>query len=119
MTALLLAPAALSLLVLGAHFLRGGHGALVVAALVLLGMLLVRRRWAARAIQVALALGAVEWVRTTLVLVGERTSMGLPHARMTAILLAVAAVCALSAWPFRAGPVRRWFRMAERGGTAR
>jgi hypothetical protein len=113
-TAVLLTPAALSLLVLGAHFRRGGHLLPVVAVFALLGLLFVRRRWAARAVQAALLLGALEWVRTTLALVGERASMGLPYGRMAAILLAVAAACALSVWPFRAARARRWFRTEPR-----
>lgn len=113
MTALLLAPAALSMLVLGAHFLRSGHLALVVVTLALLVLLFVRRRWAARTVQVALLLGALEWVRTTLVLVGERSSTGRPYGRMVVILCAVAAVCALSAWLFRGARVRRWFGMTS------
>ena len=111
MTAWLLAPAGLSLLVLGAHFLRAGHPALVVLALATFGLLFVRRPWAARTVQVALVLGALEWVRTSLVLTGERASMGRPFGRMIVILGAVAAVCALSAWLLRAERVRRWFRM--------
>ncbi len=111
MTAWLLAPAGLSLVVLGAHFLRSGHLALVAAALVLIGLLFVRRPWAGRTVQVALVLGALEWVRTTLVLTGERASMGRPFGRMVVILGAVAAVCAGSAWLLRAGRVRRWFGM--------
>lgn len=113
MTVLLLAPAALSLLVLGAHFLRAGQLPLVVAAVALVGLLFVRRRWAARTVQAALVLGALEWVRTTLALVGSRMSTGEPYLRMVVILGAVAAVCALSALVFLAPPVRRWFR-AER-----
>ena len=113
MTALSLAPAALSLLVLGAHFLRSGHPALVLVALALIGLLFVRRTWAGRTAQVALLLGALEWVRTTLVLTGERARMGQPYGRMVAILGAVAGVCALAAVLLRAGPARRWFRRAE------
>jgi hypothetical protein len=110
-TAWLLAPAGLSLLVLGAHFLRAGRLALVVAVLVLFGLLFVRRPWAGRTVQVALLLGALEWVRTTLVLTGERASMGRPYGRMVVILGAVAAVCAGSAWLLRAERVRLWFGM--------
>ncbi len=112
MTALLLAPAGLSLLVLGAHFLRAGRPALVLVALALVGLLFVRRRWAGRAVQAALVLGAVEWVRTTVVLTGERVAMGRPYARMAAILGAVAAVCLGAALLFLTGRVRRWFRAA-------
>jgi hypothetical protein len=115
MTALLLAPAALSLLVLGAHFLRAGQFPLVVLVLVLMALLLVRRNWAGWAVQVALLLGAVEWVRTTLVLIGERAAMGLPYRRMAIILGAVAVVCACSALLFRAARVRGWFGAPQPG----
>jgi hypothetical protein len=115
-TAWLLAPAGLSLVVLGAHFLRAGHVVLVVLALVMLGQLFVRRPWAGRAVQVALVLGALEWVRTTLVLTGERASMGRPFGRMAVILGAVAALCALSAWLLRAERARRWFGMVAAAG---
>ena len=109
MTALLLAPAALSLLVLGAHFLRAGQLVLLAVAVGLLALLFVRRRWAGLTVQVALLLGAAEWVRTTLVLTGERTSMGEPYGRMVVILGAVAAVCVLSALFLLAPRARRWF----------
>jgi hypothetical protein len=108
-TALLLAPAALSFLVLGAHFLRAGQLALVALAVGLLALLFVRRRWARLTVQGALLLGAAEWVRTTLELTGERASMGRPYGRMVVILGAVAAVCVLSALLLLAPRARRWF----------
>jgi len=108
-TALLLAPAALSLLVLGAHFLRAGDPALVLVCLALAGLLFVRRRWAARTVQVALLLGVLVWVRTTLVLADSRASAGRPYGRMVVILGAVAVVCALAVLLMAARPVRRWF----------
>ncbi len=114
MTALLLAPAVLSLLVLGAHFLRGGQLVLVVLTLVLVGLLSVRRPWAARAAQVALLLGACEWVRTTAALLGRRMQEGEPWVRMVVILGAVALVCGLSALAFRAGPLRRRYGLEPR-----
>lgn len=109
MAVVLLVPAALSLLVLGAHFLRGGHPLLVLVALGLLSLLFVPRRWAARGVQVGLVLGALEWVRTLVALSGERMSEGLPAARLVVILGVVAAVCAASVLAFLARPVRRWF----------
>lgn len=118
MTALLLAPAALSLLVLGAHFLRAGQLPLVAVVVALMALLFVRRRWAGRTVQVALLVGAVEWVRTTLILMGERASMGRPYERMVVILGAVAAVCALSALPLRARRARRWFGAQRPGESA-
>jgi hypothetical protein len=120
-TALLLVPPALSLLVLGAHFLRAGTPLLTVVALVSLGLLFVRRRWASRAVQVLLALGALEWVRATVVLTGARMSEGLAYGRMVGILAGVATVTALSALVFRSRALRRWYRAdaaGDRGGAA-
>jgi hypothetical protein len=114
-------PPALSLLVLGAHFLRAGVPLLVLVALGMLALLLVRRRWAAWAAQVALVLGALEWIRTAIILTGERMSEGRPFLRMTVILGAVAAVTALSALAFRSPTLRRRYGMDadERPGAAR
>jgi hypothetical protein len=111
MAVLLLLPATLSLLVLGAHFLRGGHPLLVLVALALLALLFVPRRWAARTVQAGLVLGALEWVRALVVLASERMSEELPYTRLVVILCVVAAVCAASALAFFAASVRRWFRL--------
>ena len=111
MTGLLLVPPALSLLVLGAHFLRGGVPLVVLVALGTLVLLFVRRRWTARVAQVVLVLGALEWVRAIVALTGERMSEGLPYGRMVVILGVVAAVTAASALAFQGRTLRRWYRM--------
>ncbi len=110
MTLLLLLPAALSLLVLSAHFLRGGQLALVAASLLALGLLFVKRRWAGRALQVGLALGAVEWIRTLVSLVDRRAATGEPFARLTVILAAVAAVTLAAALLLESPRLRSRFR---------
>jgi len=112
---LLLVPPVLSLLVLGAHFLRAGTPLLVGVALGTLVLLFVRRRWAARAAQIVLVLGALEWVRALVALTGERMSEGLPYGRMVVILGVVAAVTAASALAFRGRTLRRWYRMDGNG----
>jgi hypothetical protein len=109
--ALRLFPAALALLVLGAHFLRAGHLALVAAALALVALLFVRRPWAARAVQGALVLGAVEWLRTLALLAEERRAAGAPYLRMTLILAGIALATALSLLAFRSRAVRERFRL--------
>jgi len=109
MLALQLVPAVLSLLVLGAHFLRQGEMLLVVVCVALAGLVAVPRRWAARTLQAALVLGAVEWLRTLIVLYRIRVAEGLPAARMAVILAAVAVFTALSAVVFRAGRARDRF----------
>ena len=97
----------LSLLVLGAHFLRAGQVALLGVVLILLVLLAVRRPWVARTVQVALLIGAVEWVRTLWSLAAWRMRAGEPAARMVIILGMVALVTALSSLCFRAARMRR------------
>ena len=109
--ALRLLPAALSLLVLGAHFLRAGQIAPVAASLAVALLLFVRRPWAARAVQGALVLGTFEWLRTFVLLAAERRAAGTPYLRMTLILAGVAALTALSLLAFRSRAVRERYRL--------
>jgi hypothetical protein len=106
-----LLPAALALLVLGAHFLRAGQLALVAAALAVVAFLFVRRPWAARIVQSALVLGVLEWLRTVALLAGERRAAGAPYLRMTLILAGVALATALSLLAFRSRAVKERFRL--------
>lgn len=107
MRALLFIPVVLSLLLLAAHFLRYGHDLGVVAPLILIGLLFVRKAWVARVIQVALVLGAIEWARTLYELVQVRVALGAPVARMAVILAIVMAVTATSAFLFQTNAMRR------------
>jgi hypothetical protein len=109
-----LVPVVLSLVALGAHFLRAGDFVLLGATLVLLGLVGVRRPWASRCLQAALILAAAEWVRTLVRLYGERKEAGQPALRMALILGGVALLTALSALVFRAGRVRLWYTAAPR-----
>ena len=99
---------------IGAHFLRAGNTVLVALALATVGLLGVRRRWTARAVQIALVLAAIEWVRTTVTLASERSAAGQPYLRMVLILGGVGLVTALSAMVFRSVRLRRWFNAPER-----
>jgi hypothetical protein len=106
----LLAPA-LSAVLLAAHFLRAGQAAGVAASLVLLAVLAVPRRWAARVAQAALLLGAAEWIRTLVLLVVERREAHAPYARLAVILAAVAVGTAASALVFESPRLRERYRM--------
>ncbi|MCU0975370.1 MAG: hypothetical protein MUC71_03545 [Steroidobacteraceae bacterium] len=96
-----LAAPLLALAILAAHFFRAGSIALVVGCLALMALTAVPRRWAALAVQGGLALGALEWVRTLVVLSAARVAADAPATRMVAILATVAAVTALSILVFR------------------
>lgn len=90
--------AVLSLVVLGAHFYRDRVFILVGACVVLLALVALRRAWVPRVIQVALALGTVEWLWTAFAFAQERMAMGRPWTRLALILGTVALVSAASAW---------------------
>ncbi|MFW5946851.1 MAG: hypothetical protein ACOCUW_00050 [Gemmatimonadota bacterium] len=102
--------AALSMVVLAAHFLRDGNLAVVVVLIAVIPLLGLRRRWVPRLFQVVLGLGALEWVHTLLQLREARQALGQPHARMVAILGAVAVISALAAALFEVPRVRDWYR---------
>ncbi|MHB9134714.1 MAG: hypothetical protein ACYDBB_26885 [Armatimonadota bacterium] len=112
MTFVLLLPAALSSLMLGAHFLRVGHYAFVLLALAIIPLLFVRRPWAARIVQVAMVLGMAIWVQTTIQLIHARMVNGEPFYRMAAILGAVAAVAGLSAVLIQSKRLQRYFGLS-------
>ena len=114
MTALSYAPIVLSLLLLGAHFLRGDAAALVTATLALGALLFVRRPWAARTVQVALVAGSLEWLRTLLVIALQRQHAGLPWLRMALILGTVAALALLAAWLFQTARLGRIYGLRGR-----
>jgi hypothetical protein len=116
MTALLLAPAVLSLLVLAAHVLRAGVLFAVIALILLIPVLGLRRPWVPRMFQGVLVLGALEWVRTLLALKSARIAMEQPYGRMVAILGGVALFTLLAATLFEAPRVRRWYRGPGRRG---
>ena len=111
LNALRLLPVVLVLAILAAHFYRAAQWAGFGVTVALLPMLLVRAPWAARVLQAALVLGALEWLRTAAALVAVRQSMGQPYTRLALILGAVALATALCALLFQWRPVRERFRL--------
>ena len=97
----------LSLVVLGAHFLRDGNTPFVAACLILIGLLPLRRALIARLVQVALVLGTVEWLWTLYRLVEMRIALDQPYTRMTLILFVVAAITFSAALLFQTPTLRR------------
>jgi hypothetical protein len=108
--ATLLLPA-VALLLLGAHFFRAGLVALTVACLALLGLLFVRSAWAVRTLQVAFALGTLEWLRTAWVFASARAVAGQPYGRLLMIIGSVALLTALAAIVLKSKVARQHFRL--------
>ena len=111
----LLIPTLLSCLVLAAHFFRGGQIGLMLAACAVPLLLLLRRRWATRIVQAFLVLGALEWVRTTLLIRAVRIDEGREWNRMAIILGSVALFTLLSAAAYLFPSVRRHYCRAGIG----
>jgi hypothetical protein len=111
--ALFFIPIVLSLLVLGAHFLRYDNAAGVIMPVLLIGLLFVRKAWVARVVQVGLLLGTVEWAHTLYRLVQVRVALDEPYTRLVIILGTVMAITALSALLFQAGPMRRIYGLSR------
>ena len=113
MNALKLVPVILSGLLLGAHFMRTGLFPLVVLSLGFPVLLLFRRPWAARLVQIILVLGALEWVRTLMVLVGQRRTAGQAWTRLAIILGLVAVFTGCSALVFSCGSLKKRYKLGK------
>jgi hypothetical protein len=107
---LLLVPG-LALVLFAAHLLHAGWVPLTALALSLIGLLLVRRPWAARIVQVALAIATIEWAFTAYGLAQLRISHGQPYLRLLAILGTVTLFTALAVATFRHTALRRYFQL--------
>ena len=101
----------LALLLLAAHFYRAGWLSLAVLSVALTLLLAVPRPWAARTLQVALVLGAIEWLRTLAAFAALRMAVGQPYLRLVLILGVVAVFTLLAAWVFQHRALRGRFRL--------
>lgn len=113
---LLYVPVVLSLLLLGAHFLRYGIAVGVAGSLLLIALLAVRVHWVPRLIQIALVIGALVWTYTLYELVQMRVAHGQPYARMAFILGAVSVFTLCSAMVFESPVLKRIYGSVEPGG---
>jgi len=109
-----LLPVMLSLLLLGAHFFRAEVNVLVLSVVVMLFMLLIRKPWVVRVIQVVLVLGSIEWIRTAVTLIRNRQNMGAPWERLALILGGAALLTICSTLVFRAKSLRERYGHAHR-----
>jgi len=102
-----LLPVILSILLLAAHFFRAGDNLYVLVLLILLPLLVIKKSWVPWLLQVALVLGAVEWLRTLMFVAQMRIEFGMPWTRMAIIMGAVAMFTAFSSLVFRGKALRK------------
>ena len=113
MNALKLVPVILSALLLAAHFLRAELFPLVALSLAFPILLLSKRPWSVRLVQIILVLGALEWIRTLLILVDERRTAGQPSTRLAIILGLVAVFTACSVLVFCWASLKKRYRLGK------
>lgn len=95
-------PLLVSCLVMAAHVFRMQWPLVSLAILGAPLLLLLRGPGPVRFLQGLLGFFALEWVRTAWVLASWRAEVGQPMARLLIILLGVAALTTLAAWPLAA-----------------
>lgn len=106
-----LLPVILSILLLGAHFFRAGNIAFVLCTVVTLLILVIRKPWVVRLVQIVLVIGGIEWIRTAVILARMRQAAGAPWMRLVLILGAVAALTICSSLIFRYKSLRKRYRL--------
>ncbi len=111
-----LLPAILSSGLIAAHFFRMGSPVLILTALIIPLFLFVRRKWAARLLQVYLLIAAAEWLRTLLNLMEIYEKEGMSWIRLAVILGLVTAFTLFSILPFFSSVLKKYFHLetAER-----
>jgi len=110
MTFLKFIPPILSFLLLAAHYSRVSQYWLVSLCLVMPFLLLVRKKWVMRVLQVLLVLGGYIWIQTIVFLVTIRLGSNRPWIRLVVILGFVALFTIASAVVFETGGIRRRYR---------
>ena len=106
-------PILFSALLLTAHFLRAGFLPLILLSLLFPIVLFFKRPWAARTVQVVLVLGAMEWIRTALILVAERREDGQAWTRLVIILGTVALFTGCSAVLFCCRSLKARYQLGD------
>ena len=113
MNFLRLLPVIISFLLLAAHFYRAGQFTLVAVTLAFSTLLVIRESWTPRLVQLALLLGAVEWLRTLWFILQMRMQFDMPWMRMAFILGGVALFTALSGLVFCSKSLRYRYKRVK------
>jgi len=101
----------LALLLLAAHLVHSGLMPLAAIAILLMALLAVPRPWAARTLQVVLAIAVIEWILTTVGLAQLRLRHDEPYVRLAVILGSATLFTALAALAFQHPVLRAYFRL--------
>ncbi len=114
MNFLRLLPVIFSFGLLAAHFSRANMFPLVIVSLALPLLLLIKKAWVARSIQVLLLLGAAEWIRSMFGYIGIRKEIGEDWTRLAVILVAVALLTACAGLVFRGKSLKKRYQLEKK-----
>lgn len=107
-----LTPAIISLLLIGAHFLRSGNFLVSILSLILIMALCVREPLVARTAQITLLLATAEWIHVAFTLVPVRMESGLPWTKLVIILGSVAALSVVSVFLFYSKSLKEMYHLS-------
>ena len=96
-----LLPVIFSFLILSAHFSRGDMFFLSLLFLILPLLLIIKKQWVVRLIQIILVIGSLEWIRSLFIYVNQRQAIDEPYLRLIIIIGIIALFTGLSAFVFR------------------
>jgi ABC-type multidrug transport system permease subunit len=113
MNILRLLPVILAFGLLAAHFSRANMPPAVVVTLITPFLLLIRKPWIAKSIQVLLLIGAAEWIRSMLGYIQVRKEIGEDWGRLAIILVTVALLTACSALVFRGKSLKKRYHLEK------
>ena len=113
MNILRLLPVILAFGLLAAHFSRANMPPAVVVTLIIPFLLLIRKPWIARSIQILLLLGALEWIRSMFGYISVRKEIGEDWGRLAIILVTVALLTACAALVFRGKSLKKRYHLEK------
>jgi len=116
LNSLLYLPPVLACLLMAVHHFRGAEPGLIGLWVTVPFALLLKRRWADKAVQLVLVGGALEWALTVDRIIEVRQLIGLPYQRMALILGGIALFTALSGLILETRRRKQVFRDHERVG---
>lgn len=108
-----LLPVILAFGLLAAHFSRADMLPAVVVSLAIPFLLLIRKAWVARSIQVLLVLGAAEWIRSMFGYISIRKEIGEDWGRLAIILVSVALLTACAGLVFRGKSLKKRYHLEK------
>ncbi len=113
MNILRLLPVILAFALLAAHFSRADMLPAVIVSLVIPLLLLFRKPWIARSVQILLLIGALEWIRSMFGYINVRKEIGEDWGRLAIILVTVALLTACSALVFRGKSLKKRYHLDD------